>query len=123
MVVYNLNSNVENMDRRFNSDGDLMTNLQSPKIFFKSNVPHAFKLHKQTTFLEPIFFKAITSNFQALFKENWQFSRQIEKSSTFQDSIQIQALFKVCGNHENSSENFKLTKVDSLGHFPSGYWQ
>ena len=26
---------------------------------------------------------------------------QIKKSSTFQDSIQIQALFKVCENHAN----------------------
>ena len=41
----------------------------------------------------------MNSNFQALFKENYHFSRQIEKSSTFQDRIQIQALFKVCGNH------------------------
>ena len=35
----------------------------------------------------------------SIFKENCQFSRQIEKSSTFQDNSQIQALVKVCGNH------------------------
>ena len=57
-------------------------------------------MYKQIKFLEPLFFKVIKSNFQALFKENWQFSRQLEKSSTFQISIQIQALFKVSGNHD-----------------------
>ena len=54
--------------------------------------------HSQIRFLVPLFFKTI-NDFQALFKENFPFSRHIEKSSTFQDRIQIQALFKVCGNH------------------------
>ena len=49
-------------------------------------------------FLGPLFFKPLNSNFQALFKENWEFSRQIEKSNNFQVS-QIQALSKVCGTH------------------------
>ena len=53
-------------------------------------------------FVGPLFFKPIKSNFQALFKENCQISRQIEKSSTFQDSSQIQALFNVCGKHAPS---------------------
>ena len=43
-----------------------------------------------------LFFKVTFSHFQALFWENISFSRQNEKSSTFQDSSQIQALFKVC---------------------------
>ena len=51
----------------------------------------------------PLIFQDYKSHFQALFKENFPFSRQIEKSSTFQDSIQIQALFKVCGNHVYST--------------------
>ena len=41
----------------------------------------------------------IFQDHKVIFKENFQFSRQIEKSSTFQDNIQFQALFKVCGNH------------------------
>ena len=56
-----------------------------------------------------IIFQAHNSNFQALFKGNCQFSRQIEKSSTFQDRSQIQALFKVCGNHVNASSGMQKT--------------
>ena len=60
-------------------------------------------MHKkrQINFLGPLIFKPIKSHFQALFKENYKFSRQVEKSSTFQDNHQIQALFKVCGNHDD----------------------
>ena len=73
----------------------------------KSRITHAcvrLKMHKKQhtktlKFLGVIIFQAHNSNFQALFKGNCQFSRQIEKSSTFQDRSQIQALFKVCGNH------------------------
>ena len=50
-------------------------------------------------FCNPYFFQDTKNNFQAFFMENWQFSRQIEKSSTFQDSIQIQVVFKVCENN------------------------
>ena len=54
-------------------------------------------------------FKALKSHFEALFKEKLSFSRQIEKSSTFRDSIQIQALFKACGNHVNALQEFRMT--------------
>ena len=60
------------------------------------------KTHKEIKFLGVIIFQAQNISFQALFKGNYQFSRQIEKSSTFQDRSQIQALFKVCGNHVES---------------------
>ena len=59
-------------------------------------------MYKQIRFLEPFFSKAIKTwngHFQTLLKEKWQISRQIEKSSTFQHNIQIQALFNVCGSH------------------------
>ena len=52
--------------------------------------------------------------FQALFKENFPFSRQVEKSSTFQDNIQIQALFKVCGNHANTSTSYVSARPQSV---------
>ena len=68
------------------------------------------KAHKKIEFLGPLFIKPINSNFQALFKDNCQFSRQIEKSSTFQDRSQIQALFKVCGNHGGDSHGDFRTK-------------
>ena len=60
-------------------------------------------MHKKTHRLifRAINFQAHKSHFQALFKENYKFSRQVEKSSTFQDNHQIQALFKVCGNHDD----------------------
>ena len=80
--------------------GDLMTKLPNPLNLLKSNIQHAKHTHKQVRFVGPLFFKPIKSNFQALFKKNCQFSRQIEKSSSFQDCSQIQALFKVCGNHD-----------------------
>ena len=66
------------------------------------------KKHKQIKFLESLIFNPINSNFQALFKENCQFSRWVEKSSTFQDSSQIQALFNVCGNHAVITSTKKL---------------
>ena len=91
-TVYTSNCTVEDMDCRINYDRDFMTKLQ--------------KTHKQIRFLEPLFLKSIKSYFQALFKENWQFSKQIDKSSTFQDSIQFQALFKVSGNHDKAKDSF-----------------
>ena len=42
-------------------------------------------------------------NCQALFQENISFSRQNEKSSTFQDSCQIQTFFKVCGSYGDTT--------------------
>ena len=81
-----------------------MTKLPNPLNLLKSNIQHAQNTHKQIMFVGPLFSKPIKSDFQALFKENYQFLRQIEKSSTFQDSSQIQALFKVCGNHVIATE-------------------
>ena len=60
-----------------------------------------------------LFFKPKKGNFQALLKENCQFARQIEKSSTFQDSSQIQALFKVCGNHVEYKDVEEYLSKDS----------
>ena len=71
-----------------------MTKLPNPIIF--SN--QMCKIKKHIKFLSPLFLKPIKSYVQALFKENCQFWRQIEKSNTFQESIQIQALFRDCGN-------------------------
>ena len=86
-TVYNSNCTVEIMDRRIINDADLMTKLANTVICLKLNAQK-----NQIGFLEPLLFKPVKIHFQALFKENWQFSRQIKKSSTFQDSIQIQAL-------------------------------
>ena len=47
----------------------------------------------------PLILKPINSHFQVLLNETSQLSKQIEKPSTFLDINQIQALFKVCGNH------------------------
>ena len=51
--------------------------------------------------------------------ENCQFSTQIEKLSTFQDGSQIQALFKVCGNHDKVSvenDSLRIRVIWFIGH-------
>ena len=93
---YNIH-HVENTDHRVSSDGfddEIIESPQFIKIICENASTHTFT-HNQIKFLVPLFFKLIDSNFQALFKENCQFSRQIENSSTFQDRSQTQALFKV----------------------------
>ena len=51
-------------------------------------------------FIGPLLFKPINIYFQAFFKENYQFSRQFGKSSTFQNWSQIQALLRSVGTME-----------------------
>ena len=65
--------------------GDLTTKLPNPLIYWNK----MYKMHKHThthtntnEFLGPLFFKPMNSNFQALFKENCQLSRQTEKIKT-----------------------------------------
>ena len=74
---------MENMDRRANSD--LMTKLQNPVIFFQIKWAKCMKYTQTHTnyVYGNLIFQAHKNHFQSLFKENWQFSRQIEKSNTF----------------------------------------
>ena len=69
-TVYNSNCTMKNMDHRTNSEGDLMTKLQNPVICFKLSAQNTKKAHKKIGFLEPLFFKPMKMNFQALFKED-----------------------------------------------------
>ena len=78
----------------------MIAKLPNSLNLLQSNVQNAYNIHKPIKFLGPLFLKSVKIHFQALFNENCQFSRQIEKSSTFPDSSQIQAYFKVCGNHD-----------------------
>ena len=40
------------------------------------------KIHKHIMFVVPLFFKPVKSTFQALFKENCQFSKQTEQGKS-----------------------------------------
>ena len=104
----------ENMDHRISSDRRFDDKITRSPWIIKNK-------YKQIKFVGPLFFKPIKSNFQALFEENCQFSRQIEKSNTFQDISQIQALFKVCGNHMQWS-NFGQTLPSRKTPHTSSSW-
>ena len=103
--------------------GDLMTKLPNPLYSLKSNVQNAQKTNKDITFLGPLFFKSIKSNFQGklpIFKADWKikhyFSRQQSNSSTFQGLREPWAKVKMmaCPDANRQQPTYWLYKMADI---------